>query len=696
MKKIITSLSLFLLTLGYSQQHLKADFTDMYAEVSINPVKQNVVGTVAYHFHLYEPLDTIRINAHKMTFTDVKINGKAVNHKATAKEFLLFEGYEKGTNVLEFSYEAFPTQTLYFVQKDNYQDVQIWTQGQGHYTSHWLPSFDDVNEKVVFNLGVRFHKDYTVLANGVLIEKIENEDDITWKYRMQKPMSSYLVMLAIGRFEKQTFTSDSGIVNELYYHHLDADKFEPTYRYSKEMFDYLEREIGVPYPWQVYRQVPVWDFLYGGMENTSATIFAHDYMVDEVAFNDKNYVYVNAHELAHQWFGDLVTAKTNTHHWLQEGFATYYGMLSDRHIFGEDYFYWKLYQDAQKIEQASASDDVPILSDKASTLTYYQKGAWALHVIRESIGAEKFRQAVKTYLQKHGFKNVTTEDLFAEIKAVSDFDTETFSKNWLETPVFQKEEVTKLLRKNKFISTYMDLNEKPLHPEKDKKKILKLLKSKAYYPIKELLIYQTASLPFEKKKDILEAALKTGDIKVRQAVATTLQTIPESFRIQYETLLNDDSYYTKEIALFNLWTNFESHRDRYVALSENWVGIDGRNLEILHHSLSFVSADNQEQQVANYYALLRLSGTNYDAVTRQNALERLLGFELYTKDVFKSLAYGSAHFRWRFARFCREQIKTLIENEEYKELFKNDILPQLPFKEKTVLERILDTPKETK
>jgi len=102
-----------------------------------------------------------------------------------------------------------------------------------------------------------------------------------------------------------------------------------------------------------------------------------------------------------------------------------------------------------------------------------------------------------------------------------------------------------------------------------------------------------------------------------------------------------------------------------------------------------VTHDNDEQQVKDYYALLRLSGTNYDAITRQSALEKLLNFELYTKDVFKSLAYGSAHFRWRLARFCKEQIKALIENEEYKETFKNDILPQLPFKEKTVVERIL-------
>src|SRR5690606_22225693 len=158
------------------------------------------------------------------------------------------------------------------------------------------------------------------------------------------------------------------------------------------------------------------------------------------------------------------------------------------------------------------------------------------------------------------------------------------------------------------------------------------------------------------------AAMATNDIKVRQAVAVTLREIPESFRVKYESLLNDDSYITKEIALFNLWTNFENHREKYVTLSENWIGSDGRNLEIVHHSLSFVTYDDDKQQVKDYYALLRLSGTNYDAVTRQNALEKLLSFELYTKDVLKSLTYGSAHFRWRFARFCREQIKGLIEN----------------------------------
>lgn len=675
--------------LGFSQQFPKVDFTHSFASLEINPVKQNVWGDVEYIFTVNEPLDTIRINAHKMSFNKVKINEKEVQFKVTDKEFLLFEGYEKGENKLTFSYEAFPVQAMYFVQKNYYEDVQIWTQGQGKYTSHWYPSFDDVNEKVIFSLDITFHKDYTVLANGSLISKTEKDNQITWKYQMHKPMSSYLLMLAIGRFEKQSFTSKSGIPNDLWYHISDKDKFESTYRYSEEIFDYLENEIGVPYPWKVYRQIPVWDFLYGGMENTTSTIFAQDYVVDEIGFNDRNYVNVNAHELAHQWFGDLVTAKTTKHHWLQEGFATFYALLSDRHLFGDDYYYWKLYENAQKIEQAATSDDVPILSEKASSLSYYQKGAWALHVMREGMGADKFRLAVKNYLNKHAFGNVETEDLFREVRAVSDFDCETFSKNWLETHIFQKEEVYALLKKNDFIKQYIELQEKPLDPKKDKKKILKILNSKIYYPIKELLVYQTANLPFEQKKDFIVAALNTNNVKVRQAVAVTLTEIPENFRSTYETLLKDPSYATREISLFNLWNNFETERERYVQLSENWIGFEGRNLEILHHALSFVTTKSENQQIKDYLALLNLSGTNYDALTRQNALEKLLSLELYTDEVFKSLAYGTSHSRWRFALFCREQIKKLIHNEEFKKVFQEEVLPQLAFKEKTILERIL-------
>src|SRR5690606_9641374 len=111
-------------------------------------------------------------------------------------------------------------------------------------------------------------------------------------FTMQKPMSSYLVMLAIGKFDSRTERSASRIPLNMFFRTADADKYEPTYRHTKAIFDYLEKEIGVPYPWEIYSQVPAMDFLYGGMENTSATIFAQDYIVDSIGFNDRDYINV--------------------------------------------------------------------------------------------------------------------------------------------------------------------------------------------------------------------------------------------------------------------------------------------------------------------------------------------------------------------------------------------------------------------
>ena len=190
---------------------------------------------------------------------------------------------------------------------DGNNKTQVWTQGQGKYTSNWLPSFDDMNEKIEFDLSISTPSIYKTIANGKLVDKIEEKNLTTWKYDMQYPMSSYLVALAVGNYDYETEVSKSGIPIEMYYYPNKSDIVEPTYRHTKHIFAFLETEIGVAYPWQNYKQVPVKDFLYAGMENTSLTIFSDSHMVDSIGFIDKNYINVNAHELAHQWFGDLVT-----------------------------------------------------------------------------------------------------------------------------------------------------------------------------------------------------------------------------------------------------------------------------------------------------------------------------------------------------------------------------------------------------
>lgn len=690
-------LLLFISTLSFSQQTKFVDFKTINASLVINPVKRNVVGNCTYTFEVKKKTDTISIDAMKMEFFNLKINNKKVKFLESKKRLMLFEGYKLGKNTLTFEYEAFPTQAMYFVNWDFSKEIdtpeevqgQIWTQGQGKNTNNWLPSFDDVNEKVIFGIEVTFHKSFEVVSNGELVNKIPKGDDIVWSYQMNEPMSSYLVMLAIGHFQKQSEVATSGIPLDYFYEKEDSLCVEPTFRHSKKIFDFFENEIGVPYPWKVYRQIPVHDFLYAGMENTSSTLFSRDFVADSIAYNDRNYLNINAHELAHQWFGDLVTAQSGKDHWLQEGFATFYALLAEKEVFGEDYFYFKLYKTAQEIKEESTTDINPILSLNASSLTYYQKGAWALFYLREKIGRENFNLVVKNYLKKYAYQNVITDNFLIEVSRVSDFDIQNFKRLWLEQSIFPETEINELLQKNEFIKQYIQLSQNPLDIIKDKEEILKIMKSDVYSPIKELLVMQSETVPFEEKKYILDEALSTYDWKLRKAVAITLVEIPESYRLEYETLLRDKSYETREIALFNLWKQFPEKKKMYLELAKNWNGFQDKNLKLLYLTLSFLTSNEQKVKLDFYHKLLTYTGSDYDSNVQQKALEHLLSLDLKTEEVLRSLVFGTANHRWQFVNFCKNAIRTVLKDEKFRVILIK-IKEDLPIREKTNLQRLLE------
>jgi aminopeptidase N len=661
-------LSLFFVSFSFAQQIDKVDFIKCEALVSPNHIEKSISGSITYEFKVKKAIDTIKIDAVNMQFTDVTINGKSVQFKNSGKKLDLFEGFKKGKNKLTFKFSAKPKQALYFTGQD--EDSQIWTQGQGRYTSHWLPSFDDVNEKVIFNISVHFYNKFSFFSNGEFKNANHKSNGFvqgfnTINFQMQKPMSSYLVMLAIGNFEKQTKTTKSGTPLEFYLDKNDVSKFEPTYRYSKELFDYLEQEIGVKYPWGIYRQVPVRDFLYAGMENTTSTIFAQDFVVDEIGFNDRNYVNVNAHELAHQWFGDLITAQSGKHHWLQEGFATYYALLAERHLFGDDYFYEELNDYAEQLKRASKTDTIPVMNEKASSLSFYKKGAWALHVMREDIGAKNFQNALKKYLKKYQYKNVNTDDFLRIVKDVSGYDVENFKKVWLETAGFEMEIAQKYLSKNKFIQDYFDLKKS----KKSLSELTEILKSDAYYPIKQYIVYQTRNLPFEERQVILETALATNDILVRRAVAESTPVIPEVFKTQYETLLNDNSYQTKEIALINLCESFPEEVEKYLKQTKGIEGNNDKSLKLTWLKLKILKGQNSRfDQENSIDELLKYASVDFESSIRQNALDTLLEVNYENPKVIEALFLATNHHKWQFTKFARDNVRLLLKKPEYRSI----------------------------
>ena len=255
-------------------------------------------------------------------------------------------------------------------------------------------------------------------------------------------------MLAIGEYRYKDSKSESQVPLRQYYY-ADREADYPQYYFGNErIFNFLESHIGLPYPWQSYSQVPVQDFRHGGMENTTATIFGDFFLVDSIAKNDRNYSYVNAHELAHQWFGNMVTATGSEHHWLHEGFATYYQWLSEEMLYGTDFFDWMRYKEAKLVFSASMADDYPLAHPKAGSFRFYQKGGWVLYMLHQNLGDDLYRKVIKDYLLTNAYGLVDTESLNKSIKKVVGEGADAFLDLWVYNDGEPELDVKSYLRKD--------------------------------------------------------------------------------------------------------------------------------------------------------------------------------------------------------------------------------------------------------
>lgn len=658
-------LFLFLVTTTFAQQLQMVDFQKVDADIKIFPEDKKVIGFLEYKFDILQNTDSIYLDAKNMTAQLSSASQTKVSLNVTEDKIWIKHPFRAGKHYkITIDYEVFPKQAMYFFGD------QVWTQGQGKYTSHWLPSIDDVNDKIIFNLAITAPTELTVLANG----NLENESPISnkhkqWKYSMKNPMSSYLVAVAIGPFEKHSATSSSGIPLEYYYSAGNQFKAESTYRYTKEMFDFLEAEIGVPYPWQNYKQVPVRDFLYAGMENTTLTIFSEAFVVDSIGFVDRNYVNVNAHELAHQWFGNLVTAQSSQHHWLQEGFSSYYALLAEREIFGDDYYYWKLYQSAEQLTELSdQGKGEPILKAGASSLTYYQKGAWALHILNERVGPLVFKQAVQNFLSKHKFGSVTTDDFLNEITLLNGDDLRWFKDDWLNQGAFRSTQALESMRKSPFMENYLGLSAIAQRPLAEKVTVLSgFLKAPVNDYLGQAVVYQLADEPFGESLPLYLKAFESGNLYVRQAIALSMEKIPPQLKTQYESLLDDESYVTQEAALYYLWLNFPEDRNRFLEKMNGVTGFQDKNIRQLWLTLAIVSNGFQnENKQAFFDELSSYASPKFSFEVRQNAFQFLVGLDGFTNQNLKYLIDACLHPSWRFRSSSSQLLDELLKEEESK------------------------------
>ncbi len=335
-----------------------------------------------------------------------------------------------------------PRQGVYFVRPDSgYPDkpVQVWTQGQDQDAHYWFPCIDYPNAKATTEVTATVPSGYFVLSNGSLVNKSTDNraKTTTFHWRQETPHVTYLVSCVAGRFAGHSDDVDGLPVSYYVAPGREADGAR-SFGSTPKMLRFFSRRIGVPYPYAKYAQIAVADFIFGGMENTSATTQTDTTLHDARAHLDFSSNSLVAHELAHQWFGDLLTCKDWSHAWLNEGFATYFDALFREHDLGEAEFdYYRLQLAARYFEEDRERYRRAIVTNVYAEPIdlfdrhLYEKAALVLHMVRRMLGEELWWAAVHRYVDDNRGKTVETIDLVRAIETVSGRNLRAFFDQWV-------------------------------------------------------------------------------------------------------------------------------------------------------------------------------------------------------------------------------------------------------------------------
>ena len=448
-----------------------------------------------------------------------------------------------------------PKYGLFFDDERPTNPKMVSTVSWPEYAHHWFPCYDFPHDKVTNELIVTVKDNYKVLSNGRLVNVKEDrkKDTKTYHWSQELPHSTYLFMLAIGPFEViQDFLGDLPVNYWVYKKDVEDAKW--IFKKTPYMIEFFNKLFEYEYPWAKYDQVTS-PRMGGGAESTSATVLGERAIYDKRAEQDFSFERVIAHEIAHQWWGDLITLRTWAHTWLNESFGTYSDYLYTRYDKGEDEGAFALLgKKNQYLREAHTRYMRPIVFDRYDRAQdnfdshTYPKGAAVLHMLRFIIGDKPFFRTLKHFLHKHEFQAVDTHDFMIAIKDVTGQNLDWFFEQFIFKPghpvfdiSYAWDEESKIL-KLRVIQTQDTSREIPIYKipviigivtpeEKTSEKVWIKQKEQVFeFPVKEKPFmvrfdegnYLLKEWTFDKSLDELLYQLKNDDIIGRSWAASKL------------------------------------------------------------------------------------------------------------------------------------------------------------------------------
>lgn len=417
--------------------HLALDVTPDFRQ-------RTVAGKATFKFKpIALPLAELRLDGRDLRVQSVTSTEPLAGWQATLDKIVVTFAQplppdQEATVVIDYS--AAPKEGLYFRTRElgyRPEDEHLFSQGEADLAHAWYPCFDAPNAKFTTDITCRVPEDMVVLSNGRLVSREKDPATGLWatRWAQEKPHTTYLMSLVAGHF-KQLETKYRDVPLGFWTPPSGFEYAPNTFWETTNVLAYFEKQIGLPYPWVKYDQVCVQDFVAGGMENTSITTLMEETLHPTSFENLRSSQGLVAHELAHQWFGDLVTCKDWSHLWLNEGFATFYEHLYEEFKFGREDLLYRFYQDARMLVN-HPDQTTPIVrrdyatpDDQFNHLNY-TKGSWVLHMLRSQLGPELYRRCILTYLSRHQFGNVTTDHLNQALEEVTGRSFDRFFDQWV-------------------------------------------------------------------------------------------------------------------------------------------------------------------------------------------------------------------------------------------------------------------------
>jgi len=421
------------------------DVRHIKLELTLDVPARSIAGTATHRVvPLNDGLATVSFDAVEMVIGRVTVNGEPVGFAYDGRTLDVSLGAARGRKAeleIAITYRATPRLGLYFVGPDHaypQKPQQVWSQSQDEDSRYWFPCYDYPNSKQTSEMVVTVPGGWFALSNGQLqSERATADGSRTFHWLQARPHSTYLVTLAAGELTRID-ASREDLAIDYYVEAKDVDRAKLTFARTPEMIALFERITGVDYPWAKYSQVVVRDFVFGGMENTSATTMTENILVDRKATRDFTSDDLVSHELAHMWWGDLLTCRDWSHGWLNEGFATYFELLWDEETHGRDeYRQGVLLNTDLYMEERYRRPIVSNVYHEPIDIFdrhLYEKGSLVLHMLRGVLGDDGFFRSIQRYCRDNRDRNVVTLDLVNAIEAETGHNLEWFFDQWVFKP----------------------------------------------------------------------------------------------------------------------------------------------------------------------------------------------------------------------------------------------------------------------